>query len=638
MRAFRAVVLIMLMSLLTSLLAASPASATPGWTPPEVLGAEGNSVDIAVNEAGDAVAVWSAYPHGLVKASYRPAGHDWGHPVELGSGEDPSVVIDAQGDATAAWQDGRNQIADRMPDGTWNLDQDSPIAQATPWMFIGAPTLAIGSGGNLVATWTQDTSEWTAETHFVWRFRDGHWGSVHYGGGSFFTAVTLTPNGVATFAEGGEGLFVHTNKLGAPASSGETVWPGVNVGTPAMASNARGDIVLAAIDRPSDANDTETTGTLIALAKPAGEAWRRAFTAETTVGVRNPAVAINNKGRVAVSYLRGGATGQVEARIGRFDGSTPGDTSLLSDVLLHPSTASIAVEPDGAAAATWTMDHEDGRVAQAAYRPSSGPWGAAIDLGGKSAPPPTYVDSSPEVVAYPNSMFTSVFIGASPMFSDHVDDTVGPTTRMLAPRQDFVRSTRIQVRWESTDALARPRDTDVRVRSADRSGGFGAWSMWKRRTTDNSAVFRGKPGRTYCFSARAYDRVGNLGARSNERCATTPIDDRAFRASSGWGHAKDGRAYLDTLTSTRTSRQWLRLGNTHAKTLRLLARTCPDCGSVQVTHGGRNLGVFDLTSRRTRNKQVILLRRYAGLRDGAVVVRVVSSGQPVQIDGLIASR
>lgn len=456
---------------------------------------------------------------------------------------------------------------------------------------------------------------------------------------SQFPAGDAHAGRVATFAGGGAGVHVQTSKLGAPAST-ERIWAGANVGALEMASNARGDIVLAAIDRSEDDYDTDAVGRLIALTKPAGEDWRPAFTAETTGDVRNPAVAINDDGRITIGYLRGADAALVEARIGSVDGSTPGDPTPLSEMLVRPSTPSLAVGPNGSAVATWTKGYPDGgNVPQAAHRPPGGPWGEPTDLAGTSTPPhPSSYNASPEVVAYPNGMFTSVFIGTAPRFADHVDDTVGPRTAMLAPRQDFVRSTRIPVRWEATDALARPRDTDVRVRSAGRSGGFGAWSIWKRRTTDNSAVFSGKPGRTYCFSAHARDRVGNIGARSNERCATTPVDDLAFSASNGWRHANDRRAYLGTLTATRESGQRLRLADTRAKTLRLLVRTCPDCGTVRVTHGGRNLGIFELTSPPARNKQVLLLRRYPRLRNGVVVVRVVSSGKPVQVDGVIASR
>lgn len=114
-----------------------------------------------------------------------------------------------------------------------------------------------------------------------------------------------------------------------------------------------------------------------------------------------------------------------------------------------------------------------------------------------------------------------------------------------------------------------------------------------------------------CFSARAYDRVGNLGARSNERCTTTPIDDRALRASSGWGHAKDAAP-----AGTDVARLRQRPGHPRWPQ--------PRCLRPDVTPHPE--------------KQVIVLRRYHGLRDGAIVVRVVSSGQSVQIDGFIASR
>jgi len=242
------------------------------------------------------------------------------------------------------------------------------------------------------------------------------------------------------------------------------------------------------------------------------------------------------------------------------------------------------------------------------------------------------------MVAYPNGMFTAVFVSNAPLFSDHVDDTVAPTTRMVAPRTDFARSTRIPVRWRSVDELARVRDMDVRVRSAGHGGGFSTWSTWKHRTADTSAVFAAKPGRTYCFSARARDRVGNLGAWAGERCAATPIDDRALSSSRGWDRVDDRSAFLGTLTSAESAGDRVSLANVRATTLRLVVRSCPDCGTVRVFHGGRDLGKFSLASPRVHDKRVILLDEYSRVLGGTVVVRVVSSRKPVQIDGVVAAR
>ena len=55
-------------------------------------------------------------------------------------------------------------------------------------------------------------------------------------------------------------------------------------------------------------------------------------------------------------------------------------------------------------------------------------------------------------------------------------------------------------------------------------------------------------------------------------------------------------------------------------------------------HGGRLLGTVDLSSRTVRNKRVFVLKTYTTPRLGKVVVRVVSGGKPVQIDGFLAKR
>jgi hypothetical protein len=233
---------------------------------------------------------------------------------------------------------------------------------------------------------------------------------------------------------------------------------------------------------------------------------------------------------------------------------------------------------------------------------------------------------------------TAIWSAVSPVSSDYLDDTAAPAAQMVAPGKDYVRGKSIPASWRATDDLAGVWKMAVRVRSARRSGDFSTWSMWFRGTTVTSGVFTGKPGRTYCFSARATDRSGNVGAWSAERCATTPIDDRAFDVRGPWSRVESSTAYGRTLTRTDVSGARLRLADVPARALRLVARTCPTCGKVRVTHGGRDLGVVDLSSGRVRNRRVVLVRDYDRLRHGAVVVRVVGQGRPVSIDGIIASR
>ena len=108
MRRMRAVAVAGVLVLLMSLLAAAPAYATQQWTPPEVLGVHVDDVDMDVNAAGDAVAVWTS--ERSVKASYRPAGRDWQRPVVIRrvpagmpTAQLVAAFIDDAGRATAVW-------------------------------------------------------------------------------------------------------------------------------------------------------------------------------------------------------------------------------------------------------------------------------------------------------------------------------------------------------------------------------------------------------------------------------------------------------------------------------------------------------------------------------------------------------
>jgi len=241
---------------------------------------------------------------------------------------------------------------------------------------------------------------------------------------------------------------------------------------------------------------------------------------------------------------------------------------------------------------------------------------------------------------HPNGSFT-VFFGPdeSPMeFTDFVDDIVAPKVRMTKPGPRPVLGIRMRASWAATDNLAGVRDVDVRVRSAGRNGRFSSWATWLNDTTATSAQRRVKAGRTYCFAARPRDRVGNVGPWSAPRCAATPVDDRAARTTSGWSEKRSRAAYQRTLTTTDRRGERLVLPGVRARQIGLVARTCPACGKVTVRHGGRLLGTVDLRSRTVRNKRVFVLRTYARPRPGKVVVRVISGGKPVQIDGFIAKR
>jgi hypothetical protein len=235
-------------------------------------------------------------------------------------------------------------------------------------------------------------------------------------------------------------------------------------------------------------------------------------------------------------------------------------------------------------------------------------------------------------------MFTALFENANTVrWTDLVDDRTGPTTTLKTPKRGYQRAHRVVVRWNVSDEQSRPRDTEVQWRRSGRDNRLGPWSTLRERTTSSALRLRGTDGHTYCFRARSHDRVGNVGRWSRRRCTSIPIDDRSMRGT-GWHRVRDGAAYGHTLTRSNGGAGGLRVGGVRARTVRLIVRTCPTCGRVQVRQGRHDLGVFSLKSPRIRNKRVVVVARYRRMHAGRLVIRTVTPRKRVYIDGLVASR
>ena len=151
------------------------------WGAPTPLSARNGNApggpSLAVNAAGDAVAVWTlAGPSGaVVQASFRPAASDvWSAPSALsapGAEPDPWVAIDGAGDAVAVWSRGGVESSYRPSGGSWG----SPIALSHSPSGPRAPQVALDSAGNALAIWlgpsgaqsaarSRSTAGWSAPT------------------------------------------------------------------------------------------------------------------------------------------------------------------------------------------------------------------------------------------------------------------------------------------------------------------------------------------------------------------------------------------------------------------------------------------------------------------------------------------
>jgi PKD domain len=153
-----------------------PAGGT--WTVPVDLGGPYGgvgSIHVAVDGAGNAVAVWEGYVRSsggeVAFASYRPFGGSWSSAISLSSPsqltiDDVQVAFDASGNALALWRaltPGRQAIvvADERPaaDGKWQ-----PSVQLSPSsVFATSAALAGDRAGNAVAIWTEGFSNATVE-------------------------------------------------------------------------------------------------------------------------------------------------------------------------------------------------------------------------------------------------------------------------------------------------------------------------------------------------------------------------------------------------------------------------------------------------------------------------------------------
>jgi GH25 family lysozyme M1 (1,4-beta-N-acetylmuramidase) len=221
-----------------------------------------------------------------------------------------------------------------------------------------------------------------------------------------------------------------------------------------------------------------------------------------------------------------------------------------------------------------------------------------------------------------------------------VADTTPPTIPSFSkPAHQFQRQVRFSVAWSSTDSGTGVANYDIRYRSARYDGGFGVATPWQSATSATSGVFTGSPGATYCFSARARDRAGNVSDWSAETCSALPVDDRTLAAASGtWLRRSADGYYRRTYSTAAREGAALVLRGVQGRRLALLATRCPTCGTVQIFWNGTLLKQVSLAAPTPEKKRLLALGPFASLREGTVRMRVSSSGRPVQIDGLAVSR
>ena len=219
-------------------------------------------------------------------------------------------------------------------------------------------------------------------------------------------------------------------------------------------------------------------------------------------------------------------------------------------------------------------------------------------------------------------------------------DRVAPTLTMTGPGTGYALTTSLVPAWAAKDVGGGPANVDVRWVRAPYNGGFSAavYPRTWQKTTATKATLGVAPSYTYCFSARARDRAGNLSAWSAPWCSAVALDDRSLTASAGWARTTSSLFYRGT--ATVTSRPALTLTRTGVQTRRiyLVATRCPTCGTVAVYWNRTLIRKVTLYAPTTTRRSVIGITTFTGVRSGTLTVRTLTTAKTVQIDGVALLR
>lgn len=150
------------------------------WSAPDELSdpsQNSQSPQLAMNEAGDAVAGWTVVGGGI-QAAVRPAGSDWSprQDVSATEGGTPALAIDSSANGFALWQGNGSaekvlQVAMRPPGGSWSAPEDLSDEATTFQSYDLDANAAVG----VVATWTRSPSATSHEVQAAVRPSGGSW-------------------------------------------------------------------------------------------------------------------------------------------------------------------------------------------------------------------------------------------------------------------------------------------------------------------------------------------------------------------------------------------------------------------------------------------------------------------------------
>ena len=228
-------------------------------------------------------------------------------------------------------------------------------------------------------------------------------------------------------------------------------------------------------------------------------------------------------------------------------------------------------------------------------------------------------------------------------------DGKGPRpTASMGYGEPWRLSRQVHLSWAAQEGLAPIASYDVRYQRARWDGRFGAWTPLLTESPLTTATVTTTPGYTYCFAVRARDTTGAVspwtGRDENDMdtgCSASPFDDRLLTRSDGWRALEHEKFYRSTALRTDARGARLTVSGVAAQWVALLVTTCPTCGTLRVHWASSSDDVrrtISLYAPVRRDRQLIPVASPGSVGRGTLSLSVASTGKPVTIDGVLATR
>jgi len=537
-----------LSALLVAALLPGTALAAPTWLAPSNLSAPGHSGEdpqLGIDQAGDTVAVWVRFDgsNEIVQAADRPAGGSWAAAVNLSAAgedaEDPRLAVDPAGDAVAVWRryDGSNVVIEaavRTAGGSWG----APVRLSAGGENADEPSVGLDRAGNAVAVWRRYDG-----------FDDIVQAATRAAGGAWQAPIDLSDAGQNAYEpqiavdEGGDAVAVWARSDGSHTiiqaanrpvngswgTSVDLSAAGENAAEPQVAVDAAGD-AIAVWQRFNGADNV-----VQAAARPAGGIWQSPVDlSESAEDASYPEVAVTPGGdAVAVWEVFDGSDYLIQAATQAAGGTWQGpvDLSAPGNDAEEPQ---VGVDPAGDAVAAWVRYDGTDDIVQAATRAAGGTWQPGVNLsapGENGEEPQVAVDQEGDAAAaWSRSDGSDAIVQVSGY------DAAGPQLRSLS--------------IPKTGTVGAPLSFSVAPLDVWSALGATTWSFGDGATATGTTVSHtfAAPG-TYTVKVTGADALGNLSTATGAvAVAPSASTGRKGRARAGRIAKVKGRVALLALS------------------------------------------------------------------------------------------